>query len=132
MKIKAIKIDPRDQTIKEVEIDCENFRSLNAAIGSDIFAIAAEMPNDDVILVDDEGLINGKWSSFFGFRAYSKDFRPINLGPFAGVGIMIGSDANGETDDVKSSVEDIRRRVEFFPTPQAALSWAAATTPNEA
>ena len=92
------------------EVAWENVRDMHDLIGGYIEA-AARLPNDDVLYVDEEGLLKQQ-TDFFLFA-----LRPDQ--PLCGNGLIVGPetyDEEGEfvrTEDPATPVEVIRRMVRF-------------------
>lgn len=106
MKHKAILIDSKARAISEVEVE-EDVAAYNKLIGSECYTGGPRLPNRDGVLVDDEGLLKlDENTTFFAFDNYPQ--------PLAGNGLVLGCRPNGETANVKSSVEDIKKRVTFY------------------
>ena len=105
--MKAILINSNAQTVTLVDVNPKNFLDdAHRLIDCDCFCLGGELDNGDHCLVDDEGLLKGK-RFFFKWEGY-----PHN--PLAGNGLVCGSDRNGETVDVKTSLEAIKAKVSFF------------------
>lgn len=80
-----------------------DWRSIAPAIriGQSPFTIV-EIADGDVIYVDDEGLLKPlDW--FFAVKGGHQ--------PFAGCGLVLGSDGEGETVSARIALEDLKRRV---------------------
>lgn len=104
--MKAILIDPFSQTIRPVEISEKNFlRDAYSFINCDCITSAGELQNGDTAYVDDNGLLIGP-THFFRWAGYPE--------PLAGRGILCGSNREGESVDVKSTVEEIAANVKFY------------------
>ena len=59
--------------------------------------------------MDEEGLLKPIESAFFILGAHQ---------PFAGNGIVVGTDEDGETTDCESTVDDIKARIKFLTLKQ--------------
>ena len=103
-RIKAILIDSYNQEVKEVEYEAESIDDMYKLLKCTMFTTAGYMPNGDVCLVDDEGLINGT-EVFFVPEWYPQ--------PLAGNGLIVGDDGEGESVGVKSTIEEIQAMVDF-------------------
>ena len=99
--MKAIKIDVADQTVSMIEIEKDNLEDLQKAVGGWI-TVAMTFPNQDVLYVDDEGLLKNpeKFQYWEGPNGGSR--------LFAGNGIIVGGLPNGDSCDAKTTVEDIK------------------------
>lgn len=102
--MKAILINAEERKVEEVEIDASDFpESINRAIGSEIYTGGHYLPHGDAVLVDDEGLFTKQ--HFFTFRGAHQ--------PFAGSGIILGADEQGETVPPCITLEQVRAAVTF-------------------
>lgn len=103
--MKAIFINTQDKIISEVDIkgDLDSWYKL---IGCDVVEIAARLDNGDMILVDEEGL----WKSPTEFFTF--DHAEYTNYPFAGNGLVIGSDGEDSTD-AKSTLTDLTQKIRF-------------------
>jgi hypothetical protein len=102
--MKAIKIDSLLNTITEIEIS-DDFRDISRNIGCDLFCVGHVLANGDTLFVDDEGWINTNVTRAFGFAGRI----------LAGNGLVLGCDGGGESVNVKSTLEEVRKLVEFPP-----------------
>lgn len=103
--MKAIKINSKNKTIEQVEV--KDWRDISPLIGCGTFTVAMVLENEDTIYVDDEGLLTlGRDSTFFEFEGGHQ--------PFAGNGLILGCDEEGESCDVKASIEEIKNKVKFL------------------
>jgi hypothetical protein len=111
MKVKAILIDAVNRSVSLVKIEpkLEEYYKL---IDCDLMQIALEFPNRDTIMVDEEGLLKEAKYFFTHKDGYQ---------PFAGNGLVLGTDREGETVDVKTSVEDVRKAVKFMSREELLL-----------
>jgi hypothetical protein len=105
--MKAILINPEFQTITEVEFTGDH-RAIYSHLGKgvDTFDVAQPKPGES-IYVDDEGLLkadDGMESHFFEWEG---------LTMFAGNGLVLGCDADGNTTDTSYTVEEVRDLVHW-------------------
>lgn len=102
--MKAIFIDTLNHSITEVDIPKEGLKEVYDLIGEDctLVEIAARVKND-VVFVDEEGLFNSK-KGCFTFSGSQ---------PFHGSAVICGGTPAGRRADVKLTVEDVRKRVQF-------------------
>lgn len=106
--MRAILIDPKNRTVTEVNYTGD-YRNINTHIQADCFDIVRiGDENDNTIFVDDEGLINDK-ARDVGFFRFDGD-NPMAL---AGYGLILGTDAEGESIECNLSVADVYSRVAF-------------------
>lgn len=102
--MKALKIDVIKKEVYEVEITT-SIDTIYKHLECDCFAqVGRRMPNGDILLVDDNGLLNPSIGAF-----------EIGTYPNAlsGHGVLIGTDSAGETVDVKSDINYFRQLVRF-------------------
>ena len=88
---KAVLIDVKNREIKTVEY--RDYKDMQKLIGCSCFTMALVFPNEDVLYVDDGGLLNGT-EHFFTFEGAHQ--------PFAGNGLIVGKeilDEEGELID---------------------------------
>lgn len=100
--MKAILIDPFEQTIKEVEYSGD-WKQICELIGAECFD-TARISRTDSIFVDDCGLLNNP-THFFQHQDYHS--------PLAGKGLILGCDSEGESISPKTTVEEVSRKVTF-------------------
>lgn len=109
--MRAILIDPEHGEVKEFDFDYTDYKDICAAVGCDLMAVAFSLPNGDACFVDDEGLINGRWTDSFTFNHP----RWGAWQPFNGRGLILGTGEDGESIDAVSPLEEIRSRVTLRP-----------------
>lgn len=102
--MKAILIDPTLNTISEIEIS-DDFRDISRNIGCELFCVGHVLANGDTLFVDDEGWLNSNVTRAFGFAGRI----------LAGKGLVLGCNGGGESVSVKSTLEGVRKLVEFPP-----------------
>ena len=102
--MKAILIDSINKEVKEVEIG-KGIDEMYKFLNCECFTIASYLPKNDAIFVDDEGLMNGP-DVFFTYEGAHQ--------PFAGNGLIMGSDRNGESVDCKISLDEVKKKVNFY------------------
>lgn len=105
--VKAILIDPFNQTITEVEYDADgSYKQIYDFIGAQPFTSIAVTPefDGDRLFLDDEGLYRDH-QRFFSIGDYPN--------PLAGKGLILGQNRAGEVDEVKTSAVAISADVRF-------------------
>ena len=105
--MRVILIDPFLQLFAETEIKGE-LSDYYRLIDCDCFTVAADLPNGDAIYVDDEGLLKGP-TAFFGVNL------PDYEDPFAGCGIVVGTNSEGESVDAKTTLLELADLIAFGP-----------------
>ena len=112
MKSKAILIDAKNKTVTEVEVD--GHKSIQALIGCDMFTVAQEWPDDHTLFVDDAGWLPTKDAprqSFFVCPFPGARYEHLE---FAGNGILVRADDDGETIDVlPMALGHLEKTIEF-------------------
>lgn len=106
--MKAILINAQRGTVTEVEYDGD-FRSICKWIGGNCrtFTTVRLYRNDDICFVDDEGLLNNTHQGFT-----HKNYPD----PLMGNGLLLGTDAAGESVDVQTPLEQAQEDVGFVLT----------------
>lgn len=108
--MKAIVIDSKLQNVHEVDIDGK-LESLQSAVGGYIELV--ELGGAEDLYVNEEGLINGTQEFFIFSGAHQ---------PFAGNGIIIGSDGEGGQVSTLLTVEYVKSKVKFVSAVEALES----------
>lgn len=114
--MKAILIDSKNREVKEVEV--KDYSEYNSLIGCLCFTVATYLGNgndkqeEDVIFVDDEGLLTEP-EHFFTYEGAHQ--------PFAGNGLVIGCDYEGESKNPLVTLEEVKNKVKFFSAFEVAL-----------
>jgi len=98
----AILINAEKNIIDEVEYS--DFEDIQNLIGCDTFCLGTDLSNGDTLYVDDEGLLKQTKHGFY-----------FNNRLFVGNGLVCGTDAEGDNQDVQSRIGEIERMVEFLP-----------------
>jgi hypothetical protein len=112
--MKAILIDSINKEVKEVEIS-KGMDEMYKFLNCEIFTIGSYLDKQDAIFVDDEGLINGT-DVFFTYEGAHQ--------PFAGNGLIMGCDDEGESEDCKIGFSEVKERVKFYTRHELALGIA--------
>jgi hypothetical protein len=112
--MKAIKIDAVKRQVIEVDITSD-YNDINKQIGSQIFTIAHSLKKRDTIMVDDEGLFNSE-NIFFVYNGAHQ--------PFAGNGLIVGCNSNGDTVDCKIDINEVKQNVEFYDRYELSMAMA--------
>ena len=109
--MKAILIDSINKEVKEVEIG-KGIDEMYKFLQCQCFTIASYLPKEDAIFVDDEGLMNGT-DVFFTYEGAHQ--------PFAGNGLIMGCDDEGESVDCKIGLTEVKEKVKFYSRYELAL-----------
>ena len=105
--MKAILINPKLQTINEINYSGDYKDIYKLTECSTFTCVSPFNLNEDVIYLDDEGLL--KQSNYcFTFRC-DNGHNP----PLMGNALILGTDEEGESQDVESSIEMIQDRIVF-------------------
>ena len=105
--MKAILIDAYNKKIKEVTLDVSKdmLDQYHEHIKCDTMTVAHYINNHDAILVDDEGLLKSP-RHFFHYTDGHQ--------PFAGNGLILGIDKQGETEECNISLKEVKENVSFY------------------
>jgi hypothetical protein len=108
MTMRAIKIDATARAVEEIDIPADPARGaldgLQAVVGG-LIDRATVLKNGDSLFVNGEGLLNGT-RDFFVIEGCPQ--------PFPGNGVIIGHDGEEGSAPAKSSIAEIKRRVQFI------------------
>lgn len=118
---KAILIEPHIMRATIIELEQDNINAIYQALKCDTFDCVS-LPNNDVIYIDDEGLLkNPEWFFMMQLKEYSS---PV----LAGNGLIMGTGLEGE--GVSPGVMYDERHMRFFKTrPNHDLLWEITPTP---
>ena len=104
-KIKAIRIDTAERRFHEVELEQDDTEAICGFVGCSMFDVV-RIDNNDVIFVDDEGLLTAKGdSTFFTLKSYE--------GILVGNGLLLGTNDEGESIDPTTTIEWLEDNVSF-------------------
>lgn len=105
--MRALLIDTPNKQIVEVDYDGD-YKSINKLIHAEIFTVVYLDPSvmPDAVFVDDEGLINGNPHGWFKIDTYAQ--------PLRGYGLVLGTDADGDSVSPNLSLDALRARVTFY------------------
>ncbi len=106
--MKAILVDVKNQEIREIEHD-GRLETFYKFIECDVFTVPVQLENGDALYIDDESLLKSAESvpGAFLFQAYPTQ-------PLFGHGIILGTSDEGESQDTRSKLGEIRRMVTFL------------------
>jgi len=100
--MKAILINPFDETIKET-VYTGDYKEIYDLVECRTFD-CVYLDNREVLYIDDEGLLIEETKYF-----------SLNNRIFAGKGLILGSDKDGETADVGLTLQMVEDMVEWLP-----------------
>ena len=104
--MKAILINPIDNSVKEVDYNGD-YKQIYTYIDATMFGVV-DIPNDDSIFIDDEGLFKDTQHCFL--------FKGIPT-PLCGKALVLGIDhKTGDSADANSTIQEIRESVTFIGT----------------
>jgi len=112
--MKAILIDSINKEVKEVEIG-KGIDEMYKFLNCQYFTVASYLDKQDAIFVDDEGLMNGT-DVFFTYEGAHQ--------PFAGNGLIMGCDDEGESEDCKIDINEVKKNVEFYDRFELSMAMA--------
>ena len=102
--MKAILINPFDQTIKETEYTGD-YREIYSLVDCRTFDCVRLTPHEDMY-IDDEGLLIDN----------QRYFRMLEIGAnYAGKALLLSHDDEGETTGTNWTLQDVKSMVEFLP-----------------
>ena len=105
--MKALFIDPTDETIRFLSYDGD-YKSIYRILGCRTFEAVYPFDNGDTLWIDEEGLL--KDSNFaFNIRADNPKFNQTIMGK----ALVLGTDAEGESIECKTTLEDLKSRISF-------------------
>ena len=105
--MKAILINPKLQTINYVDYSGD-YKDISKLTECTTFTAVYPFDNcEDTIYLDDEGLLK---SSNYCFTFRCDDGRNQ---PLMGNALVLGADDEGESKDVETSIDEIKKRVSF-------------------
>lgn len=102
--MKAILINPFDQTIKETEYTGD-YREIYSLVDCRTFDCVRLTPHEDMY-IDDEGLLIDN----------QRYFRMVEIGAnYAGKALLLSHDDEGETKATNWTLQDVKSMVEWLP-----------------
>ena len=105
--MKALFIDPTDQTIRTISYDGD-YKSIYRMLDCRTFECVYPFNNEDTLFIDEEGLL--KESNFaFNIRADNPQFSQTIMGK----ALVLGTDAEGESVECQTTLEDLKSRIDF-------------------
>lgn len=124
--IKAILIDPFACEVKLVEYDGNDHRNIYPLLSHEVHKVDTfttaqvdTLKGNDALFVDDNGLLNGpvRWFQIGGGHQ-----------PFAGKGLIVGADEDGESASCETSVDLVRMATVFAERDPASRRRLRMTT----
>jgi hypothetical protein len=105
--MKAILIDVLNKSVTMVEVDDKNvLKDWYKIMGCEMVEVAHYFDDHDSILVDEEGLLTlSPITNFFTIEGGHQ--------PFAGNGLVVGVNDEGESVSPNITVEEVERKVKF-------------------
>ena len=104
--MKAILINPKEEIIRVISYDGD-YKSIYQILECRMFECVYPFKNEDTIYIDEEGLLK---DSNYSFAIKCDDGTTISL---MGKGLILGTDAEGESIECQSKLDDIKSRVTF-------------------
>ena len=118
--MRGILINPWTKEITEVQVE-EGLQAMYVLLSNpapevrvDCFAIGFMWQNGDTLYVDDEGLF--KAQAFFSVNGQAQ--------AMTGRGLILGSDDEGNSVDIKSSLTDIQNEIRFISPAKGTSRWS--------
>jgi hypothetical protein len=114
--MKAVLINPKLRKIKEIEYSGD-YKDISKLTECNIFTCVYPFNNcEDTIYLDDEGLLK---SSNYCFTFRCDDGRNQ---PLMGNALIIGTDEEGDSKDIETSLDEIKNRIVFKGHQQIILA----------
>tara|TARA_B100000963_G_scaffold340234_1_gene338698 strand:+ start:1945 stop:2316 length:372 start_codon:yes stop_codon:yes gene_type:complete len=105
--LKALFINPKDNSFSVINYDGD-YQSIYKILDCRTFDAVYPFDNEDTIYVDDEGLLKG---ANYHWNVITDRGRLITL---VGKGLVLGSDAEGESVDCKTTISELAQRINFI------------------
>lgn len=105
--MRAIKINALKREITEIEID-GSLKDYYAAADCQMIECAGFFDNDDIIYVDEEGMMNDVGYGFSVSLGFS------NQQTFLGSGVVTRNNEDGEATDCLSKLNEIEKSINFW------------------
>ena len=104
--MKAVLINVKDRTVTDVEIKGKVLNQWYKLLNCHLVTIGTYLDDHDSIMVDDEGLFGlDSESMFFTFKGAHQ--------PFAGNGLIVGVDDEGNSVSPNVTANDVRSKIKF-------------------
>lgn len=109
--MRAILINPTLKTVEEVEVkpSPDTLHHWYELLGVDLVTVGLYLDDHDSIIVDDEGLLKSPEQFFFYKGGHQ---------PFAGNGLVVGVDEEGESVSANITLQEVRNNVMFMDKPE--------------
>jgi hypothetical protein len=101
--MRGILIDPNTKTVTGITGNFSDYKLIQRTVGG-LFTVV-DLGNGETLYLDDEGLLKAEPGPFFNILPYPQ--------PLAGVGLILGTDENGETVSTKLTVPAVTARASF-------------------
>jgi hypothetical protein len=103
--MRGIFIDPFTRTIEEVETTGK-LPEIYSMLGVELITIV-HVGETDVLFLDDEGLfVPAEEQAYFHWTGSAQ--------PFAGKGLIVGTDEEGDSTDAEMDIEEVRKKVTWI------------------
>lgn len=103
--MRGILIDPFNRTIEEIETTGK-LPEIYSMLGVELITIV-HIGETDVLFLDDEGLfVDRHEQEYFQWAGASQ--------PFAGKGLIVGTDEDGDSTDAEISLEEVNGKVSWI------------------
>lgn len=113
--MKAIFIDSTNKTVTEIDVPNKNtLQAWYKILGVSMVEVATYITDHDSILVDEEGLLSlTSDTKFFSYKGGHQ--------PFAGNGLVVGVDEEGESVSCDATTDQIKAKVQFHSLREVQL-----------
>jgi len=114
--MRAILINPEKRTVSEIEHPGGGYRETNRILGCNEYTLGAWLNGSiskgfDAVYASDDPL-EDRDNPRFWFQV-DADRNPPSSFPIAGLGLALGTNAEGESCDVRISVDELAKRITF-------------------
>lgn len=103
--MRGILVDPFNKTIEEVDTTGK-LPEIYSMLGVELITIV-HIGESDVLFLDDEGLFVPRDEQEYFYWAGSNQ-------PYAGKGLIIGTDEEGDSTDAEIDLEEVKQRVRWL------------------
>ena len=107
--MKAILINPEFEYIHLIDFDGD-YKSIYKLLDCRMFECVYPFKNEDTIFIDEEGLLK---DSNYSFSIKADDKKQFPWQTVMGKALVLGTDAEGESIEHKTSLEEVKSRITF-------------------
>ena len=107
--MKAILINPKEEIIRVISYDGD-YKSIYQILECRMFECVYPFDNGDTLFIDEEGLLK---DSNYSFSIKADDKKQFPWQTVMGKALVLGTDAEGESIEHKTSLEEVKSRITF-------------------